>query len=153
MDVRILETGKEHATTEIDHLGIGPHESSDLLVASDGRDGPLTHGDGVGPTPRGVHRVHGAVHEREIGRSRRVVVGQFGPPVARAGVSIPEPRLALRSSGEGDQIQEILTPEVHGAVGHHEHPVRCERLDELDVVTHKDHRPLPARERLRDGCA
>jgi hypothetical protein len=81
MHVRVLEAGQQHPAVEVDHLGVTVPKIGDGIVRSDECDAAVLHGDGPGPPPRGVDRVHGAVHEDQVRRT----AGAHRSPLAPTG--------------------------------------------------------------------
>jgi hypothetical protein len=76
--VCVLEAGHQHATLQVDDLGSGRGERADLLIGPHAGDAAILHRDRLRPSPRGVDRVHGPVHEHEVGRT---LVAHGHPPV------------------------------------------------------------------------
>ncbi|MPM48885.1 hypothetical protein SDC9_95612 [bioreactor metagenome] len=59
------------------------------------------------------------------------------------------------ASGQRDQLGVVLTPQILGPVGQHDHPVRLQRLDRALIVGDQDDRPLIATDRVQHllaGC-
>ena len=66
--MRVLEAGHEHPVRKVDDLGARTDGHADVVVVTHGHDPPVLDGHGLSPAPDGVHRVDGAVDEREISR-------------------------------------------------------------------------------------
>ena len=97
MDMCVLEARQQHATSQIDDLGVRIHPGPDVSVGADGDDRAGLHGDRRRPAAGRIHRVDGAVDEHQICRTVRVT-HVVDPPPVRSRRSIPV-RRAPRARG------------------------------------------------------
>ncbi len=71
VDVRVLEPRHQHPSAEVDDLRRRVDLVADVVVGADGHDPSVLDRDGARAGPRRIHRVHGAVHEGQLGRAHR----------------------------------------------------------------------------------
>lgn len=64
--VRVDEAGEEHATVEIDHLGVDAFEEPHLVAPTEADDRAVPHGDGLVGLVGSRKRVYLPVHEQPV---------------------------------------------------------------------------------------
>ena len=150
MHVGVLEPGEQHPSTEVQNLRPATHELADVVVRADRDDASCGDRDRARPASGGVDRVDRPVHEGEVGVAVRCHLTR-----SLLSASSPSERAEhierLASSGERDELEQLVVPEGELAVGHHQDLVGRERPHELDVVADEDHRARPPGECLGDG--